>query len=64
MIDLKKILDESKGLHKLKGVAPEGFSLVHEATLDDLKQFDVWLLWSEGKLSIEDLNRKNFEKYQ
>jgi len=64
MIDVKKLLDEGKGFHKYGGVAPEGFVLVHEKTLEDLKLFDNWMLWTENKLSIRDLNIKNFHQYK
>lgn len=64
MIDVEKLLKEEKGFHKYGGVAPEGFVLVHEKTLEDLKLFDNWMLWTENKLSIRDLNIKNFDKYK
>lgn len=64
MIDVKQLLDEGKGFHKYGGVAPEGFVLVHEKTLEDLKLFDNWMLWTENKLSIRDLNIKNFHQYK
>ena len=64
MIDVKKILEEGKGFHKYGGVAPEGFVLVHEKTLEDLQLFDNWMLWTENKLSITELNIKNFDKYK
>lgn len=64
MIDIDKFLKESKGLHKYSGIAPEGFVLVHEMTLEDLKNFDTWLLWSEGKLELRELNTKNFDLYK
>lgn len=62
IVDVKKILSLNGGLHKFGGVAPEGFLLVHEKTLDDLKNFDTWLLWSEGKITTLDLDKKNFDK--
>jgi hypothetical protein len=42
MIDVKKILKEEGQVRKLEGNAPEGFVLVHEKTLEQLKNFDVW----------------------
>ena len=42
MIDVKKILKEKGPLLKFHGNAPEGFQLVLEKTLEDLKDFDVW----------------------
>ena len=61
MIDLKKLIQE-KGLEtKFSGIAPEGFVLVHENTLEDLKDFDIWKEWKNGNSSIEELNKKNFD---
>jgi len=62
MIDLKKILKDQGGLHKFGGTAPEGFVLIHEKTLDELKNFDVWVKWSENKLSLIDLDKRFFSE--
>lgn len=64
MIDIKEILERTKGLHKFGGVAPEGFVLIHEKTLDDLRNFDTWMLWTEGKVKLSELDTKNFDKYK
>ena len=61
MIDLKKILEEEGEVRKFGGVAPEGFVLVHEKTLDDLKNFDVWKMWKNNETSIKELNISNFD---
>ena len=42
MIDLQKILEEEGEVRKFGGVAPEGFVLVHEKTLESLKDFETW----------------------
>ena len=61
LVDVKKILEE-KGLQiKFKGCAPEGFILVHEKTLEDLKDFDLWKSWKHNEISIHELNKKNFD---
>jgi hypothetical protein len=60
MIDIKKILDEVGQTKKFEGVAPEGFVLVHEKTLEDLKDFDVWKDWKNGFKTIEEMNKFNF----
>jgi hypothetical protein len=46
---------------KLSNVAPEGFVLVHEKTLEDLKDFETWKSWKNDDLTIKELNNKNFE---
>ena len=61
MVDIKKILEEEGVMRKYEGVAPEGFVLVHEKTLEDLKNWFVWEEWKNGKIKIRDLNNKNFD---
>jgi len=61
MIDIKKILEEEGQVRKLEGNAPEGFVLVHEKTLEDLLDFETWKEWKNKKITIKELNKKNFE---
>lgn len=61
MIDVKKILKEKGPLGKFQGVVPEGFSLVLTKTLEDLKDFETWKAWKNGRLTLKELNDKNFE---
>jgi hypothetical protein len=61
MIDLRKILEEEGAMRKYEGVAPEGFVLVHEKTLEELKIFDVWKEWKNDAITIKEMNNKNFE---
>ena len=61
MVDIKKILEEEGVMRKYEGVAPEGFVLIHEKTLEDLKNWFVWEEWTNGKIEIKDLNNKNFD---
>ena len=62
MVDVKKIIEERGPMGKLKGIAPEGFLLVHEDTLTELKDFEVWKDWKNNQISIEELNNKHFDK--
>jgi hypothetical protein len=61
MIDVKKILKEEGQVRKLEGNAPEGFILVHEKTLEQLKNFDVWKSWIHNETTIKKMNKQNFE---
>jgi len=61
MIDLQKILEEEGEVRKFGGVAPEGFILVHEKTLESLKDFDTWKMWKHNQITIKDLNKTNFD---
>jgi len=60
-INLEKILEEEGNVRRFVGVAPEGFVLVHEKTLEDLRDFDLWLEWRNKRVTIKDLNNKNFD---
>lgn len=61
MIDIKKIIKEEGPIRKFDGVAPEGFVLVYEKSLEDLKDFEVWKEWKHNQISIRELNKKNFD---
>jgi hypothetical protein len=60
-INIKEILEKEGEVRKFVGVAPEGFVLVHEKTLQDLQDFEIWKDWKNGLKSIEDLNKSNFQ---
>lgn len=60
MIDVNKILKKEGPMLKLTNVAPEGFILVHEKTLEDLKDFEIWKSWKNNNITIKGLNNKNF----
>jgi hypothetical protein len=61
MIDIQKILEEEGEVRKFGGVAPEGFVLVHEKTLEKLKDFDTWKMWKHNQITIKELNKTNFD---
>jgi hypothetical protein len=61
MIDLQKILEEEGEVRKFGGVAPEGFVLVHEKTLEKIKDFDTWKMWKHNQITIKELNKTNFD---
>lgn len=60
-INIKDILEKEGEVRKFVGVAPEGFVLVHEKTLEDLKDFEIWREWKNGFTSIEKMNKLNFQ---
>jgi hypothetical protein len=61
MINIKEILEEEGNVRRFVGVAPEGFVLVHEKTLQDLQDFEIWREWKNGLRSIEEMNKLNFQ---
>lgn len=60
LVNVKKILEEEGEVRKFGGVAPEGFVLVHEKTLESLKDFETWKMWKHNQISIKELNKTNF----
>jgi hypothetical protein len=60
-INIEKILEEEGNVRRFVGVAPEGFVLVHEKTLQDLQDFEIWREWKNGLRSIEEMNKLNFQ---
>ena len=61
MVDFKEILKKDGEVIRFRGVAPEGFILVHEKTLMDLRNMDTWIEWKMGRLTIKEMNKKNFD---
>ena len=61
MVNIKEILEKEGEVRKFDGVAPEGFVLVHEKTLEELKDFEKWKSWKNDEISIEEMNKINFE---
>jgi hypothetical protein len=61
LVNIKKILEEEGEVRKFGGIAPEGFVLVHEKTLEDLKDFDTWKMWKHNQITIKELNKTNFD---
>jgi hypothetical protein len=62
MIDILEIIKEEGPIRKFDGIAPEGFVLVHEDALEELKNFEVWKEWKHNQISIKELNNKHFDK--
>ena len=61
LVNIKKILEEEGDVRKFGGVAPEGFILVHEKTLESLKDFETWKMWKHNQITIKELNKTNFD---
>jgi len=52
MIDTKQIVE-----NRYKGVAPEGFILLLEKTIQDLQDFEIWKEWKNNIIEL-DLNNR------
>ena len=62
MINILEIIKEEGPIRKFDGIAPEGFVLVHENVLEELKDFEIWKEWKNNQISIKELNNKHFDK--
>lgn len=62
MIDVKEKLEEEGPIRKYGGIAPDGFELVHEYTLESLKDDKVWSDWKSGKVLLRELNNQSLSK--
>jgi len=57
MIDINKIVEG-----RYTGVAPEGFVLLHEKTIQDLQDFEIWKEWKNNILELDLKNRIEMEE--
>jgi hypothetical protein len=57
MIDTKQIVE-----NRYKGVAPEGFVLILEKTIQDLQDFETWKEWKNKIIELDLNNRIEIEE--
>ena len=57
MIDINKIVEG-----RYTGVAPEGFVLLHEKTIQDLQDFEIWKEWKNNIIELDLNNRTEMEE--
>jgi hypothetical protein len=57
MIDTKQIVE-----NRYKGVAPEGFILLLEKTIQDLQDFEIWKEWKNNIIELDLNNRIEIEE--
>lgn len=62
MVDIKELLEKNGPIKKFEGVAPDGFVIVHEHTLELMKDMSIWIEWKMGRLTIEEMNNFNLKK--
>lgn len=48
--------------NRYKGVAPEGYTLVRNEVLEELKDFDTWKSWKNTEISLFDLDKLDISK--
>ena len=61
-MNIQELIKSRGQIGKYEGVAPEGFVLVHEKSLDLLQDMPIWIEWRMGRITIEELNNYNLEK--
>lgn len=61
MLDINNLVKEEGHILKFRGIAPEGFVLVHEKTLEQLKNMEDWIEWKMGRKTIHEMNKNNFD---
>jgi hypothetical protein len=50
---------ENSGYYKFQGIAPEGFILLPESVIEDLKDFDNWKEFKlQGAVWLEERSKK------
>ena len=57
MIDTKEIVE-----NRYKGIAPDGFVLILEKTIQDLQNFEVWREWKDNVIELDIKNRIEMEE--
>ena len=48
--------------NRYAGVAPEGFVLLHEKTIQDLENFEIWKEWKNNIIELDLNNRIEIEE--
>jgi len=58
---MKPTRDQIKKV-RFSNVAPEGYILLREEVLEQLKDFDVWKSWKNEEISLFDLDNKDISE--
>lgn len=53
---------ENSHYHKFEGIAPEGFILVPEDVLEQLRDFDTWKEWKNNPELLVDMIKHSCNK--
>lgn len=53
---------ENSHYYKFLGVAPEGFILVPEDVLEQLRDFDTWKEWKNSPELLVEMIKNSFQK--
>jgi hypothetical protein len=53
---------ENSHYHKFEGIAPEGFILVPEDVLEQLRDFDTWKEWKNNPELLVEMIKNSCQK--
>ena len=59
---MSKITTKEIVKNRYSGVTPEGFVLLHEKTIQDLQNFEIWKEWKNNILELDLKNRIEMEE--
>jgi hypothetical protein len=59
---MSKITTKEIVKNRYLGVAPEGFVLIHEKTIQDLQDFEIWKEWKNNIIELDLNNRIEIEE--
>ena len=59
---MPKITTKEIVKNRYLGVAPEGFVLLYEKTIQDLENFEIWKEWKDNILELDLKNRIEMEE--
>ena len=59
---MSKITTNEIVKNRYAGVAPDGFVLLHEKTIQDLQDFEIWKEWRNKIIELDLKNRIEIEE--
>jgi hypothetical protein len=59
---MSKITTNEIVKNRYSGVAPDGFVLLHEKTIQDLQDFEIWKEWRNKIIELDLKNRIEIEE--
>jgi hypothetical protein len=48
--------------NRYTGVPPEGYTLVRNEVLEELKDFDTWKSWKNEEISLYDIDKRDISE--
>ena len=48
--------------NRYNGIAPEGYTLVQNEVLEELKNFETWKSWKNEEISLYDMDKRDISE--